>query len=474
MKTSTRNKVIFCLLPALAVGLILGLASCKSDPLPRVKPKPQELPWDTAGVLQRIADRLAQGDFEGALALFERIPPEDINTSKIQLLKASVLISGGRVPEARVIAGGISKAEPENIQALMVLASAEGASGKEKEQKLLLERVIKIEPAHAEALSSLGTLAVKGNSLRTAVGYYDRALKADPEYGDALVGRAWIYRNNRDPKSAEALLNKAITLYPNWAAPIHERGRLYNAVGHPREALKDLDKAKSLEGNNYWIACDRGSVLVDLNRKQEALEEFERAKKISPGYFLAYVYSAGIKDDLGDYDGAEKDYIELVRLNPNYYFAFEGLGMHLMRSGKWLAARDAFMEAYKRAKQDEVGYGLLAAMNWMRGGKIQDPKEFLAQVLRKAERDSLEWWMLRLYHDLVGDADVAVRIDKEKNVAVKAKMLYYLANFYDIRGNKSLADRYFLQVRDLDCKSIPEWRLNEWALEARGLALTQN
>jgi tetratricopeptide (TPR) repeat protein len=425
-------------------------------------------------VLQRIADKLAQGDYEGAVELFDRIPPQDVKTSRIQLLKASVLVSAGRAAEARLIAQGISDAEPANTQALMVLAQVEGASNKEREQKLILERVIQIDPEHAEALSALGNLAVRGNSLRTAVAFYDRALKADPDYGDALLGRAWIYRNNKNPKAAEALLNRAAALYPNWAAPVHERGRLYRAAGYPREALKDLDRAKALEGNNYWIACDRGSVLVDLNRKQEALEEFERAKKINPGYFLAYVYSAGIKDELGDYDGAERDYIELVRLNPDYYFAFEGLGMHLMRSGKWLAARDAFMEAYKRAKQDEVSFGLLAAMNWMRGGKLQDPKEFLAQVLRKAERNSLEWWMLRLYHDLTGDSDVAARIDKEKNIAVKARMLYYLANFYDIRGNKSLADRYFLQVRDLDCKSIPEWRLNEWALEARGLSLSQN
>jgi hypothetical protein len=48
-------------------------------------------------------------------------------------------------------------------------------------------------------------------------------------------------------------------------------------------------------------------------------------------------------------------------------------------------------------------------------------------------------------------------------------MLYYLANYYDIRGNKSLADKYFLQVRDLNQKVSVEWRLNEWALEQRNL-----
>jgi hypothetical protein len=48
-------------------------------------------------------------------------------------------------------------------------------------------------------------------------------------------------------------------------------------------------------------------------------------------------------------------------------------------------------------------------------------------------------------------------------------MLYYLAEYYDIRGNKNLANRYFLQVQDLNRNYVIEWRLNEWALEKRNL-----
>jgi hypothetical protein len=81
--------------------------------------------------------------------------------------------------------------------------------------------------------------------------------------------------------------------------------------------------------------------------------------------------------------------------------------------------------------------------------------------------------MLRLYHDFVGDNDLVIRVDREKNYDTKARMLFYLANYYDIRGNKSLADKYFLQVKELDRRAIPEWRLNEWALEARNLQIFQ-
>ncbi|MCL2880195.1 MAG: hypothetical protein FWF29_08130, partial [Treponema sp.] len=114
------------------------------------------------------------------------------------------------------------------------------------------------------------------------------------------------------------------------------------------------------------------------------------------------------------------------------------------------------------------------AVNWMRGGTVNDPKQFLAQVLRTAPRDSLEYSMLKLYYDQGGDLDVALRIDKEQNPDSKARMLFYLANYYDIRKNKSLADRYFMSVRDLDRKGIPEWRINDWFIQQRGLAISDN
>jgi hypothetical protein len=77
--------------------------------------------------------------------------------------------------------------------------------------------------------------------------------------------------------------------------------------------------------------------------------------------------------------------------------------------------------------------------------------------------------MLRLFHDMNGDMNVAVMADSEKNFDARAKMIFYLANYYDIQGNKTLADKYFLQVQELNRIAMPEWRLNEWFLEERGL-----
>jgi predicted Zn-dependent protease len=438
-------------------------------PAGTVELEPEPEPSGTREILARIAVLLGREDYDGALAFFDRIDPADAETVDIQLLKASALSSAGRTGEAKAIVNDIASREPDNMDVLYVLSVLEGGEGKEREQKKILEQIIKTDPKYVAALVDLGNLAFGGTrSLATAAGYFDRALKEDPDNREALVGRAQVYRYNRDPKNAERLLNRAVRLHPQWAGSLHERARLYRGAGYPVQALEDMDRAKALEPDNYWIAVDRGGILLDLNRKQEALEEFSRAVTLNSDSFIAYVYTAGIKDEFGDYEGAEKDYAVLIKLRPEYYFASEGLGVLKMRKRLWAEARDHFLEAYRQAPK-ESNYALLAAMNWMRAGRQNDPRQFLKTVIRRVERESLDWYLLRLYHDLAGDNDIVIRLDREKNLDIKARTLYYLANYYDIRGNKNLANKYFLQVKDLDRRAIPEWRLNELALEERNL-----
>jgi tetratricopeptide (TPR) repeat protein len=473
VKMNIRPFSAVLLLLIILPGICFCAVSCATTP-PASAPVPASPavpeappPTDTQSILTAVADLLGRGDFDGALACFDRLDSTVAITSGIRLLKASVLSSAGRTGEARSIVEEIIADEPDNTEALYVLSTLEGAGGKDKEQKAILESLIKIDPNHVQALSSLGDISLREKSLKNAASYFDKVLTMEPNNGNALLGRAGVYRYQRNPKEAEALLNKAVTLYPQWTRPLTERARLYEEAGFYDDALKDLDKAEKLNGNDYWIAIDRGIVLVNLRRKKEALPEFNRAIAMNPNIFLAYVYSAGIKDDLGDYEGAEHDYGVLATLKPEYYFALEGLGVQKMRRGRWAEARDAFLEVYKQAP--ETHYALLASLCWMRSGKMSDPKIFLETALKKVQRDTMEWYMLRLYHDLNGDNDVAMRIDKETNLALKARMLYYLASYYDIRGNTSLANRYFVQVNELNQRTVLEWRFNKWVVEERNL-----
>jgi tetratricopeptide (TPR) repeat protein len=489
-KTSVLGKTVIGLC-IVSIPVWLLIVSCESSgapvqtpvetpaPLPEPPPLTEAPPEEeeskaetTTDILARVFARLEEEDFDGALALFDHITGEDAESSRILLLKASILCSAGQFATAREITDRVRVREPENTQALLVYASLEGALGREREQKAALERILKIDPAHISALIGLGNSAIRGQnrSPTVAAGYFDRALALEPDNPEALLGRAGTYRLARDPKNAEELLNRGLRLYPTMAAFWSERARLYRDGGFLLQALKDLDTAKELDGSDYWIAVDRGMVLIDLNRKQAALEEFTHAQSLNPDHFLSYVYTAGIKDEDRDYAGALADYETLVKLRPDYYFGLEGVGMLKMRNHQWGEARDAFIQAYQYAP-NEWSYALLAMMNWRRLEQPGNIREFANLALRKLSRDSLEYAMTRLYLEMNGDDGVARRISQEKDPKRKARMLYYLANYYDIKGNARLAEVMFSEIEGLEQRmTIPEWRLIMWALEERSLA----
>jgi tetratricopeptide (TPR) repeat protein len=423
---------------------------------------------DTEAVLTEISRLVSRKEYRAALELFDTISDSALQTAEIQLTRASLLNSAGRTADARAIASGIVARDPGNTDALLVLAASASAEGKEREQRTLLERVVSIDPKNLDAITGLGYIALRAQILRTAAGQFEKALAIDSNYREALVGRAIVYRYAHDPQKSEQLLNRAIRLNPQWAEPLHERARLYKGAGFLQDALSDLDTAKKLEPDNYWISVDRAATLIELNRKPEALEELDHAAVLDPNGFLAYVYRAGIRDETGDYTGAEQDYTAIMKLKPDYYFAAEGLGILKMKNKQYIEARDAFLAAYRQAPK-EFRYAMLAAISWMKGGRVNDPKQFLAQVLRTVPRDTPDWHILRLYHDLSGDSDVVDKINREQNPDAKAKMLFYIAQYYDARGNIALANKYFIEVKDMNRPYNIEWKINEFILKERGL-----
>ena len=430
-------------------------------------------------IMTEITQHLARRDYISVLSLFDAMEAE---SPEISILRASILNAAGRPAEARAIANAIIAADSSNTDALMILADAAALENKDRDRRTYLERVISINPNHTRALNDMANINLGNQNLLIAANYFDRALSSDPDNGDALLGRAMVYRYSREPANAERLLNRAVNLYPAWAGPFQERARLYRSYGFYNDALEDFGTALAIEPENYWVLVDYGQTLMEMSRPEEALSLLERAIIISPNDFLAYAYSSAIRDEMGDYAGAERDYLTLARLKPDYYFAYEAVGIIRMRNRQWAGARDAFLEAYKYAPReynrdlklvgDEMySYAILAALNWMRAGRQTDPKTFLAQVLRTAPLNTVDYYILRLLHDLSGDDNAVRQVDAERNIYAKARGLYYIASYFDIRGSRTLADRYHLMVQDLDAAGLLEWRLNEIILTERGLSV---
>jgi len=424
-------------------------------------------------LLQQIAERLSRYEFDAAIALFDTIPAPDRDSANVRVLEASVLASAGKLSEAKTIVQAVSLRESNNTEALYVLAMIEGAEGRIRQQQEALEALVRIDPNHISGLVALGNVQLARRNLREAAGRFRAVITIEPANAEALLGMARLLRINQEWDDAEVFFNRLIELHPHMALAWNERARFMRVRGRLDNALRDINEAKRLAPSDYWIAIDGGTILLDMDRRDDALVEFNRAVTINPNEFLGYVYTAGLKDNSGDLDGAEHDYAAMLRLKPDYHYAREGLGLHKMRRENWTEARDILVEAFRQAPS-EYHYALLAGISWIRSGDLAGARTFLNQAMPKLTRDSLEWHMLRLYYDMtvrnyVGETNLLRLVNEQEDPILKARMLFYMAVFYDIRGNTNAANRYFLMVHEMDKRAIPEWRLNSWILASRNL-----
>ena len=423
-------------------------------------------------LLGQIAVHLSTFNFEEAIALFDAIPAPARNNPELRLLEASVLSSAGQYADARRIVETITAAEPNNIDALFILAAIEEASGRRRQQQTALERITAINPDHPQALIALGNIHLQTRSLRPAAASFHRVLQTEPENAAALIGLSRAFRMNREWSQAEVLLNHTVELYPDMLEARTDRARFFWGRNLYDEALVDLNEAKRIAPTDYWVAVDRANLLIDMGLRRQSLDEFLRAIEINPDEFLPHVFAAGLFDEFGYHDDAARHYVILTGLNPDYYFGLEGLGLHQMRVGDWAAAKDTFMEAHRRAPQQHL-YALMAAINWMRVEDVTAPRAYLQQILPRITADTLEWHMFRLFIDLTarsfaGESAMISRLDQERNETMRARMLFFMGQYYDVRGNTTLANSKFQMVRESGVRAIPEWRLNEWILADRG------
>ncbi|MDR1256998.1 MAG: tetratricopeptide repeat protein, partial [Spirochaetaceae bacterium] len=251
---------------AAAAAIVCGvfMASCGSVRPAVVPEAPVEKTEPPAErFIDRLAARLETRDIDGAIALFDELTAEEAGQTPNRRLKASVLLSARRLPEAREIAEKLVGEDESDVESRYIMANIEAASGKAREQRLLLEKIVTDAPDYVPALNDLGQMFIGAKRLKDAAGCFDRALAASPLDMDAILGRASVYRFERKPDEAEALLSRAVELYPRRSEPYSERGRFYRETGKINKALADLDAAAAIDPDNYWIRYDKGRTLLD-------------------------------------------------------------------------------------------------------------------------------------------------------------------------------------------------------------------
>lgn len=417
--------------------------------------------FNEAAFVQKLGGELENGSVENALALFDSLPPEKASDIDLLSLKASILVSAGKGDEAEKLAADLLSREPENIDVLtlnMMIAKERGNSAKKSQY---VKQIIALQPYNAAANIELASEQALKRNYRNARDYYSKALVSEPENEDALFGYGKMSYYMEKDDDAKKSFNKILEKNPENAEALSYLGKFAAESRQYAKAIEYVNKALETDPDNAEHYFDLGNYSRYMGKYDDAEKYWKTAIEKDPDYFLGYVYLAGLYDEEDKRDEAYLYYKKVLEKNPRYYYAYESLGMFAWDKGNWAEARENFLLA-REANPDNISYALMVVASYDKEKKFQEAKKYAATVMKGLDRNSLDYLMVRLFSDLVGESSATQKVNDEKSAAKKGKFTYYLGLYWEIKGNDSLAKKYYSEVASMQGAMFFEARLAQW------------
>jgi tetratricopeptide (TPR) repeat protein len=463
----SRNSITVTALGLLAAALLISCQTAGKPTSVAEKPaaaKPEKKAYTRIGFGESLEELLRKGDVDGAIALFATVPEPDASAKEILTLKLSILISAGRLDDAGALGKQLEERFPGDAEVLYAEAILAGAKKDKKGRAAYLGKVLEAQPEHSLALTALAEDYLNDENFQKAKGLFIKANQVDPENCDALVGLARVYYLLDELDKAGDTLNLAIAKQPEYSVLWAERARVESETSRLPQAIEDVKKAIDLDRTipSQWL--DYGNYLMQAGRKEEAKVAFTETLKLAPDHYLALIYRAGINEELGHAEEAIADYTGVNRLIPDYYYASESLGNLLWEKGEYAKAQEAFANALRYVPKNHY-YALMYTLCAYRSNQAESAKSFMTKYITTLDRSTPEYFLCRLFADRTGDADVINRIAKVPKNTDRARMLFYMAEYFDLFQSKAMAQKYYSEVTSLAAPTFFEYRLAQDALK---------
>ncbi len=464
---------VFCCLSAAFMMLPAGFAAGTAIlPLNTVEDVAAEEPSfsknDFVGSLQ---EALRTGTISDALSLYGSIPADYAEDTDLLLLKASLLISDSRFDDAKQICSALNAKDASNTDAIEMLAYIAKLQGNTAERNKQIKLLLAKDAYNPAANMELARDYFDGKNYAQARLYYKKALVREPDNEDALfgLGQSDYFLGAKDAskdKEAEATFKKILEKDPSYAPAYSYLGKIASANNEYRLASEQIKQAIAIDPTNYDYFMDCGTYERYLGNFDAAEQAWTKAISIQPDYFLAYAYRAGLYDEQDKYEQALLDYENVLKYNPQYYFAYESIGVLAIHQKQWQRARQAFEKCMEMDKTGNISYPLMVTYCYYMENNKLEAKKFSDKVLRKLDRNSIDYAMLRVFHDEAGEMPLPQKINAIDNGNKKGKMYFYLGLYYDMFGGIEAAKQFYTKVVDMKSPMFFEYRLAEWRMEA--------
>lgn len=267
------------------------------------------------------ADSLhAQGLFDEALALLEKIPEDSSEYSTALFMKSMIIGVGGD--------------EEESFEVFKRFWFEEfGPDSVDMDEEYRPIDINDPEDLYQHALTCMYFFEDYDEAIR----YFDLSLKIRPNQPNVLHKKALAYGFLGKNKKAVKLIDEAIEINPYNVAYWNDKGVFLSEINYVSKAHKAFDKSISIEANPHAWA-NKAILYCQEDKFKKALNCFDKAISLDKNHMLSVVGKASIYSELNDFKMADK-----------YFKMAEDIdcedGIFLAEKGKHLLNQNKFHQA---------------------------------------------------------------------------------------------------------------------------------
>jgi tetratricopeptide (TPR) repeat protein len=410
---------------------------------------------------QRGVEQYEKGDFEGALASWNRAVEINPAYHEAWNNRGIALANLGRYEEAIASYDKALEIKPALHEAWNNRGSALDDLGRYEEAIADYDKALEIKPALHEAWNNRGVALRNLGRYEEAIASYDKALEIKPDFHEAWYNRGNALDDLGRYEEAIASYDKALEIKPDKDEAWYNRGNALDDLGRTEEAIASYDKAIEIKPDKDEAWYGRGNALRHLGRTEEAIASYDKAVEIKPAYHEAWNNRGLALDDLGRYEEAIASYDKAVEIKPDFHEAWYNRGIALKNLGRYeeaIASYDKALEIKPAYHEAWINRGIAAGSLTSRSplspfppfgnSELNEPgyKGKLASYqegLKHCQKDTHpEGW--GILHWQIGDAHYYQgKVDKPKR----------FARWQEAR------DSYDKALETLTASNYPEWHL---------------
>jgi arylsulfatase A-like enzyme/Tfp pilus assembly protein PilF len=361
------------------------LYDLQADPLELVDKSADE-PARVAAIDRALTRELARYKSAGAAK-----GPQTVDAEAEERLTALGYI-GGSV-SARHLEDRPRGDPKDKIRLYILLKQASGASaeGKIDEAIATVQEAIAADPEIVEAHMLLGNFEKKAKRPTQAIASYKRALKLDPEHQGALFSLAIAYKDTGRLEEARVGFERAQKLDPRNGKVLWQLADLLMQQGQQDDAQVVIQDAlaRKVDEHRFWLKL--GESQIEAKQFDEAERSLRLALAKKPGLDVANFNLGLVHEERGDIEKAIAAYETELATNPKAHRAAFNVAKLLQRRGRLPEAVNRFRKAVEL--QPDFGTGqlylakalldtgdLVGAEKWARTGLVSKPDAKIAPL----------------------------------------------------------------------------------------------